>query len=38
MKAVQIGAGPVGSIIAAGMGKSFDVTVVDVNEKALGPC
>ena len=35
MKAVQIGAGLVGSIIAADMSRSFDVTVVDLNEKAL---
>ena len=35
MKAVQIGAGLVGSIIAADMGRSFDVTVVDLNENTL---
>lgn len=35
MKAVQIGAGLVGSIIAADMGRNFDVTVVDLNENAL---
>lgn len=35
MKAVQIGAGLVGCIIAADMGRSFDVTVVDLNENTL---
>lgn len=35
MKAVQIGAGLVGSIIAADMGRNFDVTVVDLNENTL---
>ena len=35
MKAVQIGTGLVGSIIAADMGRSFDVTVVDLNENTL---
>ncbi|NCC62887.1 MAG: saccharopine dehydrogenase [Verrucomicrobiae bacterium] len=35
MKAVQIGAGLVGSIIASDMSTSFDVTVVDLNENAL---
>lgn len=35
MKAVQIGAGLVGNIIAADMGRNFDVTVVDINENAL---
>lgn len=35
MKAVQIGAGLVGSIIAADMSRNYDVTVVDLNENAL---
>jgi saccharopine dehydrogenase-like NADP-dependent oxidoreductase len=34
-KAVQIGAGLVGSVIANDMSQNFDVTVVDLNEKAL---
>ncbi|MPM84547.1 Lysine 6-dehydrogenase [bioreactor metagenome] len=35
MKAVQIGAGLVGNIIANDMSDIFDVTVVDLNEKVL---
>ncbi|MCK9341584.1 MAG: saccharopine dehydrogenase NADP-binding domain-containing protein [Synergistaceae bacterium] len=35
MKAIQIGAGLVGSIIASDMSRSFGVTVVDLNENAL---
>lgn len=35
MKSVQIGAGLVGSIIANDMSNTFDVTVVDFNEKTL---
>lgn len=35
MKAVQIGAGLVGSIIASDMSRNFDVTVADLNERAL---
>lgn len=35
MKAVQLGCGLVGRLIATDMSKDFDVTVVDLNEKAL---
>lgn len=35
MKAVQIGAGLVGSITAADMSRDFDVTIADLNESAL---
>ncbi|MBO8154476.1 saccharopine dehydrogenase C-terminal domain-containing protein [Thermovirga sp.] len=35
MKAVQLGAGLVGQLIAADLAKDFDVTVVDLNEKTL---
>lgn len=35
MKAVQIGCGLVGNIIAEDMAQDYEVTVVDVNEKAL---
>jgi saccharopine dehydrogenase-like NADP-dependent oxidoreductase len=35
-KAVQIGAGLVGSVIAGDMSENFEVTVVDINESALG--
>ncbi len=35
MKAVQIGCGLVGNIIATDLAKDFDVTVVDLNERAL---
>ena len=36
MKAVQIGGGLVGNIIAEDMSRDFDVTVVDLDEKTLG--
>lgn len=36
MKAVQLGCGLVGSVIATDMARDYDVTVVDLNEKALG--
>lgn len=35
MKAVQLGCGLVGSVIATDMARDYDVTVVDLNEKAL---
>ncbi len=35
MKAVQLGCGLVGSVIASDMARDYDVTVVDLNEKAL---
>ena len=35
MKAVQLGCGLVGSVIATDLAADYDVTVVDLNEKAL---